>query len=128
MRGSGRFKRWPSSVEVVARLLGRRVARVGCGDRFLSRATLGKLGRSVRTGGRSLVFMARRRMGECCLCGTHALLEDEDVYPIWARNQVRGKLAEPPLNGQWPAKLLIKTCEGCNRGLGDEFENPVSKI
>lgn len=50
------------------------------------------------------------------------------MFPIWARSQLIAKLAEPPANKQWPQKLRIKACEGCNRGLGKDFEEPASEI
>ena len=73
--------------------------------------------------------MARRRPGECRLCGTQAAaLEEEDVFPTWARNQLRSELAESPVGGQWPARVVLRACAECNLGLGREFEEPAASI
>lgn len=73
--------------------------------------------------------MAIRRAGECALCGQHAdVLEEEDVFPTWARNQLQAELAESPVDGQWPPRVKLLACADCNRGRGSEFENPAAPI
>lgn len=73
--------------------------------------------------------MARRRPGNCTLCGQHAeLLEEEDVFPTWARNELQAELAESPVDGQWPPRVLLRACADCNRGLGREFEDPAAPV
>ncbi len=73
--------------------------------------------------------MARRRSGICALCGQHAdLLEEEDVFPTWARNELQKVLAESPIDGQWPPRVVLRACGDCNRGLGREFEDPAAPI
>lgn len=73
--------------------------------------------------------MARRRSGECVLCGIRAdILEEEDVFPTWARNELRSELAESPLDGQWPPRVVLRACEDCNRSLGREFEDAAAPI
>lgn len=88
---------------------------------------------NVRVGaGQRLLYapgVARRRPGICALCGQHAsLLEEEDVFPTWARNELQAALAESPTDGQWPARVVLRACPDCNRGLGKEFEEPAAPI
>lgn len=73
--------------------------------------------------------MARRRSGQCALCGNHAeLLEQEDIFPTWARNELKAALADSPIDGQWPPRVVLRACADCNRGLGREFEDPAAPV
>lgn len=56
------------------------------------------------------------------------LLEEEDVFPTWARNELQSGLAEEPAGRQYPPRVVLRACATCNRGLGDEFEHPVAPI
>ena len=72
--------------------------------------------------------MSRRR-GTCALCGVYTGdLEREDIFPTWARKLLKNELAESPVSGQWPEKVLLPACGSCNGGLGSEFENPIAPI
>lgn len=57
-----------------------------------------------------------------------ANLEKEDVFPTWARKELQSQLADAPLDGQWPPRVILRACKGCNEGLGREFEDPAAPI
>lgn len=76
----------------------------------------------------SLVPCQRSRSGECVLCGNHALLQDEDIFPTWARNELIANLADALVDNQLPQRVILRASEPCNSGLGREFENPVAPI